>query len=275
MPEPPASGGVTYHVEDAIAFITLDRPDRLNALSHATYLELEAAVDRLEADADARVAIIRGAGRAFCAGNDLKDMSSRPSGSSLPFWEQRDRIREHAELWVKIWDCRKPLIAQVHGYCLAGGVLLAAACDLTFVAEDCVIGWPKLPVGGGYISRMLSWYIGPKRAKEMSFVAGSEMSGRTAADWGLANRAIPADELAETVREVAKGIALMPPTLIELKKDSINSIYNSVGYREKILEGADRDAMSHQDTGVAMVREWMREVGYKGAIERYHAGGML
>jgi enoyl-CoA hydratase len=267
--------GLRYEVDGAIAYLTLDRPDRLNALSHATHVALEEALDGLEADTRVRVAVIRGAGRAFCAGNDLKEMSARPAGAPPPsLWDQRNRIRGHAQLWVKIWDCPKPIIAQVHGYCLAGGVLLATSCDLTFVAENCVIGWPKLPVGGGYISRMLTWYIGPKRAKEMSFIAGSEIDGRTAAEWGLANRAVPEVDLERTVRQVAEGIARMPGSLLALKKDAINSVYNSAGYREEILHGADRDAMSHQDPGVQTVRGWMRELGYKGAIERYEQGGV-
>lgn len=257
-----------------MATITLDAPQRLNALSATMYRDLEAAIERFESDPEARVAILHGAGRSFCVGNDLKSMGRSSGGPPPSLWAQRERIRDHAQLWIRIWDCRKPVIAQVHGHCLAAGVMLAASCDLTFMADDCVVGWPKLPVGGGYISHLVGWYVGPKRAKEMSFMAGSEITGREAADWGLANRAFPPDELEAAVGRIARRIALMPADLLSLKKHSVNTIFDSRGYREAILDSAGRDAMSHQDPGIQEVRGWIGELGFKGAIERYEAEGL-
>ena len=263
---------VLYEVTDKVARITLNAPERLNALDENTYGALLAALDEFEGDEEARVAVLSGTGTSFCAGANLKSLSETAPASSL--WERRARIRSHAELWIRIWDHPKPIIAQVHGHCLGAGVLLAASCDITIVARDAVIGWPKLPVGGGYISHMVSWHIGPKRAKEMSFIAGSTIDGKTAAEWGLANRAVDPDTLGDEVAQMAAQISLMPNSLLELKKRSINSVFNHAGYREEVLQSADRDAMSHEDPGVLKARDWIKTDGFKSAQQRYEHFGV-
>jgi enoyl-CoA hydratase len=265
---------VIYSRDGKIGYITLSRPERLNALTEATYQALEEAFTAFGADAEARVAIVKGDGRAFSAGASLGGGQGAPPEGEVSLWSRRNHIRRHAELWVRIWDFPKPTIAQVHGYCLGSSVMLAMSCDLTIVAEDAVIGWPKLPVGGGYIGGPVAWHIGPKRAKEMEFRAGSEISGQTAAEWGLANRAVPIDKLGDEVRELAEDIARMPGDLVELQKASINRWFNEAGYREFVLGGADWDVISHQDSKVRELHGWIRELGFKGARIRYQERGL-
>src|SRR5690606_24304656 len=116
----------------------------------------------------------------------------------------------------------KPIIAQIHGYCLGVASQLAVMCDITVIAEDAKVGLPSLPLGGAYISPMWSWLIGPKRAKEMTYTIGAQIDGKTASDWGWANRAVPAVELESTVREMALQMANLPSKFLQLKKSSIN-----------------------------------------------------
>jgi enoyl-CoA hydratase len=234
---------------------------------------LRRALDEIEEDDEVRVVVLRGEGRAFCVGRDLGP-SSPSVGGQPSAWESRTRIRSSAETYLKVWDFPKPVIAQVHGYCLAAGVQLALCADLTVISEDCKIGWPKLPMGGGFISPMFAWLVGPKRAKEMSFIAGSEISGREAAEWGFANRAVPAEELDATVSELARRAALLPGSLLELKKSAINRVYDSMGFRESVLAGVEWDVISHKDPHLETVRGWLREMPMKDAIARFEADGL-
>lgn len=272
MPDPQAD--VVYSRRGRIARLTLNRAAKLNALTRTTYRDFHAVLDEFDSDSEARVAILSGAGRAFCAGADLVAEGQRGAAEPTPLWSQRDELALLGRLCLRLWDSPKPMVGQVHGHCIAGGVMIAASCDITIVADDAVIGWPRLPVGGGYIGRLAAWYVGPKRAKEMSFMAGSEIDGRTAAAWGFANRSVPAADLARTVESMATHMAKMPGSLLELKKASINSLFNQAGYRDSVLAGADWDVMAHQDPGIGVVRDWIREAGFRAAIERFNDEGL-
>src|SRR5262249_19575860 len=152
------------------ASIVLDRPAKLNALDPAMLDQLDAAVAAFEADAEARVAVLRGEGRAFCVGADLGSASSRTGDARPRTWEDRTRLPALAATWLRFWDTPKPVIAQVHGHAIAAGVQLAVLCDLTVVDEACRFGWPKLPMGAGFIGPMVANFVGVKHAKELSLV---------------------------------------------------------------------------------------------------------
>jgi enoyl-CoA hydratase len=177
-------------------------------------------------------------------------------------------------MFLRLWDCPKPVIAQVHGVCMAGGVQLPMCCDLTVVSEDCRIGWPKLPTGGGWIGPMFSLLVGPQRAKQMSLVAGSEITGRTAAEWGYASYAVPAAELEKSVLALATDMAKMAPSVLQLKKAAINRVWDRMGFRETVLAGVEWDAMVHKDPSTAVLRGWLRDEGMKSAIARFHTDGL-
>ncbi|MGH3158009.1 MAG: enoyl-CoA hydratase-related protein, partial [Streptosporangiaceae bacterium] len=166
----------------------------------------------------------------------------------------------------------KPVIAAVHGHCLAGATQLAVFCDITVVAEDARIGLPSLPVGGGYISPIWTWLVGPKRAKQMSFVAGSSISGTEAAEWGWANSAVPESELWDQVRTLALEIARIPAEILRMKKYAVNRVLDLQGFRSSVKLGAETDALLHASGSVEAVRQTIREHGLKAAIERFNLG---
>ena len=145
-------------------------------------------------------------------------------------------------------------------------------CDLTIVADDAKIGFPSIPVGGGYISPMWSWLIGPKRAKELSFTVGSKISGTTAAEWGYANRSVPADKLEDTVKEMAQEIAKVPSKILKIKKLANNRTMDAQGFRHAIRAGAEFDAMLHFSNPVTKMTSFMREKGMQQAFDAFNAG---
>jgi enoyl-CoA hydratase len=251
-----------------LTWLTLNRPDRLNAMNAVLLRELSEALDALAADKDTRVVAIRGAGRAFSSGYDIERDESAVA-------EQRDIVEDydaharHLERFLQIWDHPKPVIASVHGYCLAGATQLCVFCDITVVAEDATIGLPSLPMGGGYITPLWVPLVGPKRAKQMSFVAGSQISGTTAADWGWANYAVPAADLEADVRGLAHEIARIPAQVLRMKKIAINRVADVMGFRTIVPMGAETDALLHFSEPIQEMSESIKEHGLKGAIARF------
>jgi enoyl-CoA hydratase len=185
-----------------------------------------------------------------------------------------DYSRLHGQIarFLTIWDHPKPVIASVHGYCLAGATQLCVACDITVVADDAVIGLPEIPMGGGYITPMWVPLVGVKRAKQMSFVAGSRISGETASAWGWANFSVPADELEARVRELAHAIARTPSPILRMKKVSLNRVADVMGFRVTALMGAETDALLHASAPVEELRAAIRAGGLKQAIADFRSG---
>jgi enoyl-CoA hydratase len=261
--------------DGSLAWLTLNRPEKLNAINPAMLQELDAALAELKGDDGVRVVALRGAGRAFSSGFDL---SPRPASSPQPAPESDivhdfDRFSGTVKFFEQIWDYPKPVIAAVHGYCLAGATQLCLSCDITVVADDAQIGFPSIPVGGGFISPMWMLYVGPKRAKQMSFVAGSKISGTTAADWGWANYSVPAADLIEDVTELARRIAKTPPGILRMKKYSINRAAEIQGFRTIPGLGAETDALLHASGEVKEMQGWIRTDGVREAIRRFEEGG--
>jgi enoyl-CoA hydratase len=263
---------VTYRREGKIGYIGLNRPEKLNAINDQMFADYHTALSSFIADGEARVGILYGEGRSFCVGMDLSPAAR--TAHDGPITDDRENIQGAAEAWLRLWDCPKPVIAQIHGYCIAGGTQLPIFCDLVAVADDATFGWPKVPVGAGYISTMWTWFVGPRVAKEMSFIAGSTMTARRAYETGYANLIFPADELADRTRAKAEEIALMAPELLRIKKLAINRIMELQGFRTAVLFGAEWDAIAHASAPVTEVRGWLRELGMKDAIAKYAAEGL-
>jgi enoyl-CoA hydratase/carnithine racemase len=255
-----------------VTWLVLSRPDVLNAMNAEMLHELSAALTYLRDDVDTRVVIIRGAGRAFSAGYDIKPAP----GSTIEYDARRDTTDSQAHLmgnierFLAIWDLPKPVIAAVHGFCLAGATQLCSFTDITVVAEDARIGLPSLPVGGGYISPIWATLVGPKRAKQMSFVAGSEISGTTAVQWGWANYAVPEADLFDDASRLAHEIARMPARVLRLKKLAVNRVFEvSTSFRTVVGLGADIDALLQHGEDVQAYRSSIREHGLREAIRKY------
>lgn len=256
---------VLYESQGPIAIITLNRPEKLNAFGARMLSDFAKALDRAERDATARVVIVKGAGRAFSAGYDVSPGEYSPHHVNIA--EDREWLHGAIEKWLRVWEFPKPVIAQVHGFCIAGATMLALCCDITIVSNECRIRWPSLPLGGGLISTMWTWLSGPKKAKEMSFIAGSEMTGAEAHFWGFANRAVPEAELEAVTLRMARQIARTPPDLLRLKKLAINRIMDIQGFRTAAMFGAEWDSIAHFSTGAMNVAEKIQELGLKGAIK--------
>lgn len=250
-----------------VGWITFHRPEKLNALNPQAFEAFSACLAGLTDDDEVRCIVIRGEGRAFSVGFDVDAESEELKGadrrSALADWEL---LRDNLERWLDVWRCPKPVIAAIHGYCMGLATQLAVCCDLTVVARDAVIGWPSLPLGGGLLSPVTCWLVGPKKAKELSFIAGSRMSGEEAAALGWANYATDAGEVIPLARSLAERISRTPPDLLRVKKRAINRLMDTIGFSESIRAGAEFDAIAHDSPGMVEITEKVRELGLKGAI---------
>jgi enoyl-CoA hydratase/carnithine racemase len=267
----PAYTAIELERDEGLTWLTLNRPHRLNAMNWTLLEELSQALTYLATDDETRVIAIRGAGRAFCSGYDIEN-DGEEIAEARDIVDDHDLLVKHLSRFLQIWDHPKPVIAAVHGYCLAGATQLCVFCDITVVAEDAIIGLPNIPIGGGYITPLWTPLIGPKRAKQMAFVPGSQISGVTASEWGWANYAVPADELENNVRELAHNIAKIPAPILRMKKTAINRVADVMGFRVTVNMGAETDALLHYSSAVQGLTDMIRESGLKGAIARFNAG---
>lgn len=258
-----------------IAWITLNRPERLNAMNDDLLTELSDVLDILAAS-DNRVVVIKGAGRSFSAGYDIAaDSDEIGYTAERGPVEDRDHLLSNIDLWTKIWRHPQPVIAAVHGFCVAGATQLVSMCDITIVADDATImASPALPLGGGYLSPLWSHLVGPKRAKLMSFDAGRRISGKTAADWGWAAESVPAEELENHVRETARSIARTPAGLLKLKKEAINRTAELQGLLTYARMGAETDALLHLTPEVVQMQNLIKTRGLKEAIRLFNEGAL-
>lgn len=224
--------------------ITLNRPEKRNAMNNTLRGEVFAALEAHDRDPEVRVTIIRGAGPAFCSGYDLSanNREGQPyhTADGLGQWS-----RHVVEGWFRIWDLAKPVIAQVHGYCLAGGTELATACDLVYVAEDAQIGYPPVRLMSPPDMQFHPWMMGMRQAME-SMLTGDSLSGAEAARQGWANRAWPAAQLEAEVLAVAERVTKLPTELAAINKRSVHRAMEIMGMRAAIRAGTEIQALAFQ-----------------------------
>jgi enoyl-CoA hydratase len=233
---------IVDHPLPRVQRITLNRPEKRNPLSNELRTELFHALETGDQNPDIRVTIIRGAGPCFSAGYDLQSDSSKgqpfytPGG--LGNWP-----RHVVEGFFHIWDLAKPVIAQVHGYCLAGGTELATACDLVYVAEDAKIGYPVVRTISPPDNQFYPWIVGLRRAMEL-MLTGDHMSGREAAESGFANRAFPEAELEEQVLRIAERVARTPIDLQQINKRAVHRQMDAMGIRAALRAGTEMQTLA-------------------------------
>lgn len=255
------------HASNGVAMVQLNRPDRLNAFNEAMRADFVAAIQACNEDEDCRVVVVRGAGRAFSVGADV----SSPAPHRSPAADARHLVEHSLGPFFEAWDSPKPVIAQVHGYCLGIATILCNLCDLVFVSEDAQIGWPGLPLGGGFISPTWAWYVNLHKAKELSYQPGSGVDGAEAARLGFANAAVPEAELPAAVLEHAVRIARVPADILAIKKAALNGVFDRLGFREAIERGATWNALAHSTEGAGEARSLIAELGPKQAAAHYTA----
>jgi enoyl-CoA hydratase/carnithine racemase len=227
-----------YEAADGVALITLNRPERVNAMNRAMLGEIQAVLDRVEGDAAVRAVVVTGAGGAFSSGFDLKEqMEARPQGVA----EWRKVLDDDFHGVTRWMWLRQPTLAAVRGPCLAGACELALACDLTIAAEDAVFGEPELKFGAGIVALLLPWMTSPKHARELILTGEDGLGARRAAELGLVNRVVPPGSEVDEALAIARRLAVMDPELVAQTKRAINRTYEIMGLREALQAALDID----------------------------------
>jgi enoyl-CoA hydratase len=224
---------VMYEVSNRKAYLTLNRPDRLNAITAEVARELKARVDQANADPDVHVIVLQGAGRAFSAGYDMKEYAEEGIDTQGEVWDPiRDfaMMKHNTDDFFSLWRSLKPTVAKVHGYAVAGGSDIALSCDLVVMADDARIGYMPARVWGCPTTAMWVYRLGAERAKRM-LLTGDTIDGRTAADWGLVVESVPAEDLDRTVEALTDRMASVPVNQLAMQKLMINQAYDNMGSR--------------------------------------------
>ena len=256
---------IIYETDGPLATVTLNRPDKLNAINAAMVAELDAALDQAEADDEIKAIILAGAGRAFSAGFDL-DMDADDAETDIS--ALRRELTDDFNIIMRFWDCPKPTIAAVHKYCLGSAMEMAVACDITISAENCRFGAPEVKFGSGIVALVLPWFIGPKRAKELLLTGDDKVTAQQALQYGLVNRVVAEDRLLEEARSVAFDIAKNDSLAVRMTKQAINRTYDMAGMRDALLHALELD-IEIESTETDESREFneiLRTKGTKAAI---------
>jgi enoyl-CoA hydratase len=249
----------------AVALLTLNRPDKLNAINEPLIEALDAALDAAEADESVRAIVVAGRGRAFSAGFDL-DMGlgeGKPEPAAV-----RRALQNNFRIILRFWDSPKPTIAAVHGYCLGSALELAVACDLTIAAEDCRFGEPEVKFGSGIVALLLPWLAGPKAAKYLLLTGEDRASAAEVLAMGLVNRVVPAAALLDEALALAKRIAANDAQAVRLTKRAVNRSLDIGGMRQALLAALEID-VEIETNETAESREFnqiVRREGAKAAI---------
>lgn len=233
-----------YETEGPLAWITLNRPEKLNAISKDMVGELNLALDQAQADDQVRVILLKGEGRAFSAGFDLEPQPASPGLTQTREEEIAALARElHSDfdLIMRFWDCPKPTVAAIHGYCLGGALEMALACDITIAARGCHLGEPEVKFGSGIVAMLLPFLCGPKRAKELLLSGNDRVTAEQAEAWGLVNRVCDADWLVHEARALARQIARNDQLAVRLTKQAVNNLYEIPRMRDALRHALELD----------------------------------
>ena len=263
---------IIYEVERGRARITFNRPEKLNALSIQLQQELNHAL--WEADNDNRVhtVILRGAGRAFSAGYDLTPRSpverdpDDTTRTGTTFDDDAWRMEQGQRLRMAIFDMHTPVIAQIHGYCVAGGTDVALLCDMIIAADDTLIGFPPARAQGALPNNMWLYNVGPQWAKRL-MLSGDFVTGADAAKIGLVLKAVPLDLLEQEVEGLADRLAMIDTELLSANKRIINIGLEIMGARTLQRIATENDARAHLAPSVAEFGARSREHGLKAALQ--------
>ena len=239
--------------------LTLNRPAKLNAISAELRDALSAAIAEATADERVRVIAIAGAGRAFCSGYDLSE------AAPLTAWGWRDVLARDVEATLAVWSCPKPVIAQVHGYALAGGLELAMACDLIVAAEGSQLGEPEIRFGSAPVTLLMPFLIGQKRTREL-LLTGDLIDATEAERIGLINRVVPAEGLTAAVDSLADRLARVPPDVMVPTKLMLNRAMDAAGFAAAVDLGLDLQSFVNMSATAREFDAIVRREGLKAAL---------
>jgi enoyl-CoA hydratase len=246
--------------------LTMNRPKALNALSSDLIAAISTELDAAAANDAVRVLILRGAGRAFCSGYDLAEDADAGAKDPVHWYEE---LKHSADEMLKLFDHPKPIVAQVHSYCLAGGCDLMMVCDLCVCSDDAKFGEPEIRFGSGVVTMVMPWLLGARKAKELLFTGEDRIDAQEALRIGLVNKVVPADELDAATLAFAEEIAKNDPFAVSMQKRAINRMWELQGFRAAIDANVEIDTMI--EAADLPEREEFRaitlEQGLKKAIE--------
>lgn len=277
MPEQPI---VLYERDGRIARITLNRPEHLNAISEETPAKLREAVERANWDDEVHVIALTGAGRAFCAGYDLKQFAEAPrpvKGSQDMPWDplvDYQWMRHSTDCFMSLWRSLKPVVTKIRGFAVAGGSDIALCSDLVVMAEDAKIGYPPARIWGCPTTGMWVYRLGAEKAKRM-LLTGDLIDGRTAKEYGLVIDAVPDAELDDYVEALLQRISSVPKNQLMMQKLMINQAYDNMGLNSTqtlatLFDGITR----HTPEGVAF-KARCEQIGFKAAVKERDGGDPL
>ncbi len=234
---------ITYEKSGPIATVTLNRPDKLNALSEGLQLEVRHALeDAGWEDEDIRVIVLKAAGRAFSAGFDIA-VSAKANAVERRARSAIGKTFSASAWWDVFWNNPKPIIAQIHGFCIAGGLATATFCDLRICSEDAKFGAPEIRTGGPYIPAVWPWVVGMTKARELLYT-GNLIDAAEAKRLNIVNEVVPLDELDAAVERQALTIAKLPAATVEYNKKLINMSYELMGVRQVIERSSELEAIA-------------------------------
>ncbi len=229
---------IETEIADGIAQLKFNRPDQLNAFNNELMRETLAAMAALNGDANVRVIIVTGHGRAFSAGFDLKAASDRQLETHAQW---RDQLELQFDFIMSFWNSKVPTIAAVHGYCLAGALELSLACDMTVAANDAFFGEPEVRFGSGAVAMLFPWVTGPKQAKELLFTGDDRIPADRALQMGLVNKVVPSESVQLEAMRLARNVAQSSAASVQKSKQAVNRAYDIMGLRQALATGLDID----------------------------------
>lgn len=260
-----------------IARLTLNRPERFNAIGEGMLDELNAAVEACARDNSVHVILVEGAGKGFCGGYDLTSAGERSNHPCLQEghpWDPMDdyaTMKGYTENIMSLWRSSKPTIAKVHGHAVGGGSDIALACDLLVMAEDAFIGYMPTRVWGCPTTAMWTYRLGPARAKQVMFT-GDKIDGKTAAAWGLANLAVPAAELDTAALQLAERISGVPRSHLAMHKMIVNQVMLTMGLEQSQMMATVFDGITRHNPEGLWFRRYAEAHGFKAAVEWRDSG---
>ncbi len=261
-----------------IARLLLNRPERLNAINDEMPREIRAAVEWANNDKSVHVIIVEGAGKGFCGGYDLNffgssDMDHPCQQEQFPWDPMVDYnyMKRNTDDFMSLWRSPKPTIAKVHGYAAAGGSDIALSCDLLVMADDARIGYMPTRVWGCPTTAMWTYRLGPTRAKQMMFT-GDTIDGKRAEAWGLANEAVPADQLDTAVLALANRIAGVPSSHLAMHKMVVNQVMLTMGLEQSQQMATLMDGITRHNPEGLWFRRYAQQEGFKAAVQWRDSG---
>jgi enoyl-CoA hydratase len=265
---------LAYETRDRKAYITLNRPERLNAIDERMPAEIRGAVERANDDGTVHVVVLQGAGRAFCAGYDLKRFAETGVGTQGDVWDPIKDFRamkRNTDDFFTLFRSLKPTICKVHGYAVAGGSDIALSCDLVVMAEDARIGYMPARVWGCPTTAMWVYRLGAERAKRM-LLTGDTIDGRTAAEWGLVLEAVAPAALDARVEELADRMAGVPINQLVMQKLMINQAYDNMGLQGTQILATLFDGITRHSPEGRWFQELAATQGFHAAVEWRDSG---